>query len=71
METQNNSVSCFVLEGTSTPDIGEEAKEDLETDAAEAEDSSCSRLLAAAAERVWDIFMQNKREVRVTRETRE
>jgi len=27
------------------------------------EESSCSRLLAAAAERVWDIFVQNKREV--------
>ena len=33
----------------------------------EQEESSCTRLLAAAAERVWDIFVQNKREVSIIR----
>ena len=47
-----------------TPDIGEEVTEKIEAEVDHEEDSSCTRLLAAAAERVWDIFLQNKREVR-------
>lgn len=47
-----------------TPDIGEEITEGVDESVSEQEEeSSCSRLLAAAAERVWDIFVQNKREV--------
>ncbi|XP_078381850.1 WD repeat and FYVE domain-containing protein 3-like isoform X3 [Oculina patagonica] len=46
-----------------TPDVGEEATEEVDSDLLESEEeSSCTRLLAAAAERVWDIFVQNKRE---------
>lgn len=47
-------------------DASEKTSEELEPEVATAvsleEESSCSRLLAAAAERVWDIFLQNKRE---------
>lgn len=45
-------------------DVGEEVTEEVDAEVLEnEEESSCSRLLAAAAERVWDIFVQNKREV--------
>jgi len=48
-------------------DVSEKTSEELESEVATSvsleEESSCSRLLAAAAERVWDIFLQNKREV--------
>ena len=38
--------------------------EEVDTEVLESEEeASCTRLLAAAAERVWDIFVQNKREV--------
>ena len=37
--------------------------EEIEAGVEREEESSCTRLLAAAAERVWDIFLQNKREV--------
>ena len=53
--------SCTAVVGT--PDVGEEMTEEVDTYVSEQEESSCSRLLAAAAERVWDIFVQNKREV--------
>ena len=54
--------SWLVVVGT--PDIGEEITEGVDESVSEQEEeSSCSRLLAAAAERVWDIFVQNKREV--------
>ena len=47
-----------------TLDIGEEITGGVDESVSEQEEeSSCSRLLAAAAERVWDIFVQNKREV--------
>lgn len=55
-------LSCTVVVGT--PDVGEEITEEVDEDVSEQEEeSSCTRLLAAAAERVWDIFVQNKREV--------
>lgn len=55
-------LSCAVVVGT--PDVGEEITEEVDEDVLEQEEeSSCTRLLAAAAERVWDIFVQNKREV--------
>lgn len=47
-----------------TPDVGEDVVKEVEADVDREEESSCTRLLAAAAERVWDIFLQNKREVR-------
>ncbi|KAK2551506.1 WD repeat and FYVE domain-containing protein 3 [Acropora cervicornis] len=47
-------------------EVSEKTSEELEPEVATAvsleEESSCSRLLAAAAERVWDIFLRNKRE---------
>lgn len=43
---------------SSSLDVGEEIEAAVERE----EESSCTRLLAAAAERVWDIFLQNKRE---------
>lgn len=50
-------------------DVGEEMTEVVGADhvSEQEELSSCTRLLAAAAERVWDIFVQNKREVSVIR----
>ena len=51
----------LVVEGSF--DVAEEAKED-NTVVEREEEASCARLLAAAAERVWDIFLQNKREVK-------
>lgn len=46
-----------------SPDVGIEMTEEVDADhVSEQEESSCTRLLAAAAERVWDIFVQNKRE---------
>lgn len=46
-------------------DVGEKTSEEPEVATAVSleEESSCTRLLAVAAERVWDIFLQNKREV--------
>lgn len=53
---------CIAIVGT--PDVGEEMTEEVDTEVLESEEeASCTRLLAAAAERVWDIFVQNKREV--------
>ena len=54
---------CLIAVVVGTTDIGEEVSEEIEAEV-DHEDSSCTRLLAAAAERVWDIFLQNKREVR-------
>ena len=55
---------CLIVVVVGTTDIGEEVSEEIEAEVDREEDSSCTRLLAAAAERVWDIFLQNKREVR-------
>lgn len=55
---------CLIVVVVGTTDIGEEVSEEIEAKVDREEDSSCTRLLAAAAERVWDIFLQNKREVR-------
>ena len=55
---------CLIVVVVGTTDIGEEVSEEIEAEVDRGEDSSCTRLLAAAAERVWDIFLQNKREVR-------
>ena len=55
---------CLIAVVVGATDIGEEVSEEIEAEVDRAEDSSCTRLLAAAAERVWDIFLQNKREVR-------
>ena len=55
---------CLIAVVVGTTDIGEEVSEEIEAEVDREEDSSCTRLLAAAAERVWDIFLQNKREVR-------
>ena len=55
---------CLIVVVVGTTDIGEEVSEEIEAEVGREEDSSCTRLLAAAAERVWDIFLQNKREVR-------
>ena len=52
-----------------TPDIGEEVTEEVDTDVSEREEeSSCTsaHLLAVAAERVWNLFVENKREVGAT-----
>ena len=52
-----------------TPDIGEEVTEEVDTDVSEREEeSSCTsaHLLAVAAERVWNLFVENKREVCAT-----
>ena len=46
-----------------TPDVGEDVVKEVAATVDREEESSCTRLLAAAAERVWDIFLQNKREV--------
>ena len=54
--------TCIAVVGS--PDVGEEITEEVDEGVSvREEDSSCTRLLAAAAERVWDIFVQNKREV--------
>ena len=55
---------CLIVVVVGATDIGEEVSEEIEGEVDREEDSSCTRLLAAAAERVWDIFLQNKREVR-------
>lgn len=59
--------SCAAVVGSL--DVGEEMTEEVGADhvSEQEELSSCTRLLAAAAERVWDIFVQNKREVSVIR----
>ena len=62
-EDCNLTVIILFIVIVGTPDVGEEITEDIEADVDREEESSCTRLLAAAAERVWDIFLQNKREV--------